>query len=314
MEYQANFYSAYSTKRRVGYTLGAILFAVLVAGFWNYHLVDGFGSDIVAGGTIGDTGQLAGQYETRGGGFGFIFAAIAGLAATFTACNCVVFAMIPGLACSTDQSQAAGGRSSAWKAFGSFTAGVLTMTGIYGIYVGFLGPEGVEVINQRAVRLGQAQAVFTILGLIMLVWGALELGYLDGLKKRVSKTTRQFLDQTTVKALILGALVGLFAVGRPFPVFREFLVYAASAQNPLYGALVMMVQGIGQIAVMALLFFIIIKAAGNKMNRIANNKPYKFRMISGLALVAGGTYFIYYWGLAFIFDIGRWGFKLGWYG
>lgn len=312
MDRQADFHTAYSTKRRIGYTLGAIVFAVLVAGFWNYHLVDGFGSNIVAGETIGDTAELAGEYESRGGGFGFIFAAIAGLAATFTACNCVVFAMIPGLACSADQSSS--GSNTAWKAFGAFTSGVLVMTGIYGIYVGFLGPEGVEVINRRAVRLGQAQAVFTILGIVMLLWGGLELGYLDAVKNRVSETTRKFLNQTTVKALILGVLVGLFAVGRPFPVFREFLVYAASAQNPLYGAGVMMVQGIGQIAVMALLFFIIIKAAGSKLNSVAVRKPYKFRMISGLALIAGGTYFIYYWGLAFIFDIGRWGFKLGWYG
>lgn len=311
MEHQENFESAYSTQKRIGYTVAAILFAVLVAGFWNYHLVDGFGSDIVAGGTIGDAGRLSGEYQSRGGGFGFIFAAIAGLAATFTACNCVVFAMIPGLACSPEQSA---GPNPAWKAFGTFTAGVLAITAMYGIYVGFLGPEGVEVINQRAVRLGQAQAVFTILGLIMLLWGGLELGYLDAVKKRVSEPTRNFFSQTTVKALILGFLVGLFAVGRPFPVFREFLVYAASAQNPLYGAGVMMVQGIGQIAVMALLFFIIVKAAGNKLNSTAANKPYKFRMISGLALVAGGTYFIYYWGLAFLFDIGRWGFKLGWYG
>ena len=314
MERPADFDSAYTTKQRIGYTAAAILFAVLVAGFWNYHLVDGFGSEIVAGGTIGDAAELAGQYESRGGGFGFIFAAIAGLAATFTACNCVVFAMIPGLACSSNQAHSSSKGSPAWRAFGAFTAGVLVMTGIYGIYVGFLGPEGVEVINRRAVRLGQAQAVFTILGLVMLLWGGLELGYLDAVKNRVSEATRSFFSQTTVKALILGILVGLFAVGRPFPVFREFLVYAASAGNPLYGAGVMMVQGIGQIAVMALLFFILVKAAGSKLNSIASHKPYKFRMISGLALVAGGTYFIYYWGLAFLFDIGRWGFKLGWYG
>lgn len=311
MEMNKSFSSVYPKGKRAGYTIGAILFAVLMAGFWNYHLVDGFGRDIVAGSTIGDTGELAGTYDTRGGGFGFIFAAIAGLAATFTACNCVVFAMIPGLACSTNRRA---GNKTAWGAFGAFTSGVLVTTGLYGIYVGFLGSEGVEALNQRAVRLAQAQTVFTTLGVFMLLWGGLELGYLDAIKKRFSQTTRNFFDQTATKALLLGSLVGLFAVGRPFPVFREFLVYAASAQNPLYGALVMMIQGLGQIAVMALLFFIIIWAAGNRLGRAAAQKPYKFQMISGLALVAGGTYFIYYWGLAFLFDIGRWGFKLGWYG
>ncbi len=116
-----------------------------------------------------------------------------------------------------------------------------------------------------------------------------------------------------MKALILGIMVGLFAVGRPFPVFREFLVYAASASNPFYGASVMMIQGLGQIAVMALLFFLVVWLAGDKIGRVATEKPYKFRMVSSVALITGGMFFIYYWGLAFVFDIGRWGFKLGWY-
>jgi sulfite exporter TauE/SafE len=259
---------------------------------------------------IGDTGALQDDFNERGGGFGFLFAAVAGLAATFTACNCVVFAMIPGLACSTDRST---GNKAALKAFGSFVFGVLIVTGCYGIYTGFLGPQGVDAINARPVRLGQAQAVFTMLGLVMLIWGAFDMGYLDRFKKRFSPTTRSFLGQNTVKAGLLGILVGLFAIGRPFPVFREFLTYAASSGNPIYGAAVMMIQGLGQIAVMALLFFLILWTAGDRIGALSVEKPYKFRMISSLALIGGGTYFVYYWGLAFLFDIGGWGFKLGWY-
>lgn len=306
----SQFQSKYSLSRRVAYTSVAILAAVLIAGFWNYHLVDGFGQEVIAGNTIGDTSQLADDYGNKGSSFGFIFAAIAGLAATFTACNCVVFAMIPGLACSVDQES---GKNAAWKAFRSFVYGVLVITGFYGIFVGFLGSEGIEALNERSVRLAQAQAIFTLLGAVMLLWGLFEMGFLDRIKKYFSDTTRVFLSQTSTKALLLGVLVGFFAVGRPFPVFREFLAYAASANNPLYGAGVMMVQGLGQIAVMALLFGLVVWLAGEKIGSAAQNKPYKFQMISGIALIAGGTYFIYYWGLAFIFDIGRWGFKLGWY-
>jgi sulfite exporter TauE/SafE len=306
----SQFQLKYSLRCRIGYTLLAVLAAVLIAGFWNYHLVDGFGKEIVAGNTIGDTSQLADDYGTKGTSFGFIFAAIAGLAATFTACNCVVFAMIPGLACSVDQKS---GKNAAWKAFGAFVSGVLVITGFYGVFVGFLGAEGIEALNERPVRIAQAQAVFTLLGTIMLIWGLFEMGFLDRIKKHLSDTTRAFLSQITTKALLLGVLVGFFAVGRPFPVFREFLVYAASANSPLYGAGVMMIQGLGQIAVMALLFGLVVWLAGEKIGSAAQSKPYKFRMISSIALITGGTYFIYYWGLAFIFDIGGWGFKLGWY-
>ncbi len=307
----SDFKSVYSFRKRVIYTLLAIATAITIAGFWNYHLVDGFGKEVVVGNTIGNSSELAGNFASKGSGFGFLFAAIAGLAATFTACNCVVFAMIPGLACSVDDQ---GGSRTAWKAFRSFVYGVMSITAFYGFFIGFLGREGVEMINERAIRLAQAQAVFSLLGIIMLVWGAFEMGYLDKLKSRLSKKTRSFLAQDTVKAGLLGTLVGFFAVGRPFPVFREFLVYAASASNPLYGALTMMIQGLGQIAVMALIFFLVVWLAGEKIGLAAQTKPYKFRMISSVALITGGMYFVYYWGLAFIFDIGRWGFKLGWYG
>lgn len=306
----SSFKTEYPLKKRVLYTLFAIFGAILLAGFWNYHLVDGFGKEFITGNTIGDSSQLAGQFGNLGMDFGFLFAAIAGLAATFTACNCVVFAMIPGLACSVDSQEKS---TSAWKAFRSFTYGVLGVTAFYGFFIGFLGKEGVELINERTIRLGQAQAVFSALGAAMLIWGAFEMGYLDRIKESFSDTTRAFLSQTTVKAHILGFMVGLFAVGRPFPVFREFLVYAASASNPFYGAAVMMIQGLGQIAVMALLFFLVVWLAGDKIGRTATKKPYKFRMISSVALLTGGMFFVYYWGLAFVFDIGRWGFKLGWY-
>lgn len=311
MERHSNdFQLKYSLNRRIIYTVLAIIAAILIAGFWNYHLVDGFGKEFVAGNTIGDTAELGNDYGSKGGGFGFIFAAIAGLAATFTACNCVVFAMIPGLACSVDQKS---GKSSAWKAFRTFVYGVLIITGFYGVFVGFLGAEGAEALNSRPVRLAQAQAIFTLLGSIMLIWGLFEMGFLDRFKNKLSDTTRAFLGQTTTKALLLGILVGFFAVGRPFPVFREFLMYAASANSPLYGAGVMMIQGLGQIAVMALLFGLVLWLAGDKIGSAAQSKPYKFQMVSSIALITGGTYFIYYWGLAFLFDIGRWGFKLGWY-
>lgn len=307
---QESFSTAYPLRKRLLYVFVMIFVAILIAGFWHRGLVDGFGRNIIAGETIGNTGELAGQYDTRGGGFGLIFAAIAGLAATFTACNCVVFAMLPGLACSTDRNA---GQNSAWQALRMFTAPVLVVTAVYGLYVGFLGPVGIEYINQIEVRHAQSFAVFSALGLVMLLWGCLELGFLDSIKARLSQTTRDFFGQLTVKATLLGSMVGMFTVGRPYPLFRDFLVYAASTKNPAYGAVVMMIQGLGQIVIMALLFVLLVKLGGRRLSSTAINKPHKFQLISGMALTAGGIYFLYYWGLGRLFDLGRWGYKLGWY-
>ena len=305
------FLDQYTRTKRLFWGFLIITIGIIIAGFWNFHLVDGFGRDFIAGRTIGDTSLLAGSYGERGGGFGFVFAAIAGLAATFTACNCVAFAMIPGLACSTDRQST---RETAIRAITAFTIPVVLIGGAYGIFVGFLGPDGVAAINERPVRLAQAQAVFSIIGVIMLFWGLIELGYLKKITNNLSPLTKEFFSASVTKAAIMGSLVGLFAVGRPFPVFREFLTYAASAESPTYGAAVMIIHGLGQILVLLGLFFLLVYFAGNKMMNWANNKPYQPRMVTALALLGGGAYFVFYWGLAFIYDIGRWGFKLGWYG
>ena len=64
---------------------------------------------------------------------------------------------------------------------------------------------------------------------------------------------------------------------------------------------------------MALLFFIVIYFGKDRITAVANQAPWKFRILSAVALLAGGAYFIYYWGLSIAFDVGQWGFKLGWY-
>lgn len=301
---------AYNVRSLLLYALGAVALGVLIAGFWNYHLVDGFGQEIIAGGTIGDTAELAGSYGSHGSAFGVLFAVVAGLAATFTACNCVVFAMLPGLACSTENS---GPTVRLPHVAGAFVGGVLVVCGLYGLVIGFLGPQGVEALNARSVRLAQAQSVFTTLGLVMVGWSLLELGVLDRWTRRLSEQTQSFFAHPTTKAGLMGTLVGLFAVGRPFPVFRQFLSYAAEAGSPLYGAGVMMVQGAGQVLLMILLFALLVWGAGHWLARWARQKPHQPRLVSGLALLVGGTFFIYYWGLSLTFDIGFWGYKLGWY-
>lgn len=298
-------------SRRVGCQLAAVAGGVVVAGFWNFRLVDEFGAEIVAGTTIGGYQGLASQFTTLGAAFGFAFALVAGLAATFTACNCVVFAMIPGLTCAPG---ARAGRLAPLRAFGVMVAFVVLVSAVYGAFVGWLGPEGAAAINVREVRFAQAGTVFSVLGLAMLVWGAIELGLLDRLVARCSPVTRAFFSQPTTKAAIMGIMVGAFAIGRPYPVFREFLLYAAQLERPDYGAAVMAMQGLGQILVMAVFFVLLVWAFGARLRQRALAHPARMALIFGCALTAGGAYFLYYWGIARLWpSLGRWGFQLGWY-
>lgn len=300
----------YPVVTRGWYAVTAIVLAVLLAGFWNYHFVDGLGRDVIAGGTIGDPSTLAGTYAINGAAFGFLFAAIAGLAATFTACNCVVFAMLPGLVCASNHVHRA---ANPWMALAAFLLAVLLVSAAYGIYVGNLGADGIAAFNERSVRLAQAQVVFTGIGVVMLVWGFIELGFASGVTRRLPAGVVAALGTPMGKAAIIGLMVGLFSVGRPFPVFRDFLVYAVEAGSPLYAASVMMVQGLGQVAVMVALFALLVWLGGRRLMAWSMRNPHKPVLLSALALIAGGSFFVFYWGLAFAFDVGRWGFKLGWY-
>ena len=302
--------AAYSLPKRLTILLLASAVGVLVAGFWNFRLVDGFGREVIAARTIGDSTELGGTFASNGVGFGFLFAAVAGLAATFTACNCVVFAMLPGLAAG---GSAAGSRRPALAALGVFSAAVMLVGAGYGFFIGSLGPEGVAAFNARPIRFAQATTIFTGIGLLMLGWGVLELGLLDGLRRRMAPEVRAFWARPTTRAGLLGLLVGAFAIGRPFPVMRDFLVYAATASSPLYGAAVMMVQGIGQIAVMVVLLLVLVYGFGGVLTRWASTRPHQVTLVTAIALIAGGAFFVFYWGLARAFDIGQWGFRLGWY-
>jgi sulfite exporter TauE/SafE len=295
----------------MAYLLAAVMAGVVVAGFWNFRVVDGFGADIVAANTIGDYRGKAGEFAVLGTTFGFLFAFVAGLAATFTACNCVAFAMIPGLVCAPD---AKAGRAAAFASLRLLLSAVVLVSVIYGAFVGWLGPVGVAAINAREVRFAQAGIVFTVLGIAMLVWGAIELGLLDRLTRRCTATTRAFFAQPTTKAAIMGLMIGAFAIGRPYPVFREFLLYAAQAQSPSYGAAVMALQGIGQVAVMVVAFVLLLMVFGGQLAAWVTSRPRQPALVSALALAAGGAYFVFYWGIARVWPwMGRWGFQLGWY-
>jgi hypothetical protein len=301
----------YALGRRVVYLGLAVTAGVVVAGFWNFRFVDGLGVS-VAESTIGGYQGKAAEFATLGAGFGFVFAVAAGLAATFTACNCVAFAMIPGLVCSTDRRAS---RRTALGSLGTMLAGVVLVGAVYGAFVGMLGPAGVEAINARAVRFAQASVVFSALGLSMLLWSLIEFGLLDGLTRRTSPVTRAFFAQPTTRAAIMGLMIGAFAVGRPFPVFREFLLYAAELQRPSYGAAVMALQGIGQVAVMVVAFLVVLALFGRRMAAWASSRPFQPTLVSAFALAAGGAYFLFYWGIARVWPaLGGWGFRLGWYG
>lgn|GEM_PF-1118708 len=288
--------AAYPLRTRVAWAVAVVLIGVFIAGFWNYQTVDGFGRGVVAGNTIGDTATLAGTYASNGAAFGLIFAAVAGLAGDL------------------HRLQLHRVRDAAWPGLrdrqGLLThqrhprAGRLRRRGdprrrLYGLYVGSLGTEGAQSFNERGARIAQAETVSTSLGALMLLWAALSFGFLDRFIRSIPAEIRAFFSAPLTRAGIMGLMVGTFAVGRPYLVFRDLLAYAATSQSPLYGALIMSIQGLGQVAVMVLLFLALVYLLRDRLTRWVTEQPQQSAFVTGVALFIGGASFVYYWGLAF---------------
>jgi len=204
-------------------------------------------------------------------------------------------------------------RREALRSLGTMLLFVVLVDAAYGAFIGWLGPTGAAAFNTREIRGAQASAVFSVLGTLMLVWGGVELGLLDAVVKRFTPVTRAFFAQSTTKAGIMGAMVGAFAVGRPFPVFREFLLFTAQSQNPAYGAAVMALQGVGQVLVMAALFLLLVWLFGQQLAGWLAS-PLRSATVTAFSLIVGGAYFVTYWGVFRAWPmLGRWGFSLGLY-
>src|SRR3546814_3418460 len=115
--------------------------------------------------------------------------------------------MLPGLACATEK--VGSPRRLAIKAIGVFSLFVLLVCFIYGMYVGALGPDRVDAFNARETRLFQAQVTFTLLGIVLLFWGAISFGFLDGMLRRLPPNLLHFAAPPLAKAGLMGIPVGL---------------------------------------------------------------------------------------------------------
>jgi hypothetical protein len=71
------------------------------------------------------------------------------------------------------------------------------------------------------------------------------------------------------------AALAIVAVGRAYPVCRELLLYAAQMQRRSYGAAVVALEGVGQIAVMAMTFIAAVALFGERRARWIRTKPHQ---------------------------------------
>ncbi|HEU4324161.1 MAG TPA: hypothetical protein VFS21_13505 [Roseiflexaceae bacterium] len=271
---------------------GAALAGLLLAIVWSFEV-----ADRVLGATIADTalGTSARDLDLSGAsiGLGLLFAFAAGMGATFTACNAVVFSCVAPLAEASEQRAGALGRT-----LGLMALGILAVTALYGM-VGTLMGSSVPILSSATlpigrgypVRLAQSTVVFVAIGVVLLVWGAVVLGLVR------NPLARALEGRPWLGPLGMGLLLGLLTVGRPFPLFRQAFEHAANTNSPLFGAVSIALQGLGNIVVMVLLLLLLTYGTGGRFGRwLAANRS-RAALITAASLIVGGAFLVAYWGV-----------------
>ncbi|WP_062355551.1 hypothetical protein [Herbidospora yilanensis] len=223
---------------------------------------------------------------------GVLFAFASGLGGTFTACN---IAALGAVAPMLGERRSIKGRiTQALVPLGWLVAGMTVVSALYGVVVAFFGTNMPQystatVTSGLAPRLIQSLVVFGILGLVMIYLG---LAALHLVPDPLAKISARFPH---ARSLVMGVLIGLFLIGRPFGLYRQLFRDVADSGNPLYGALSFLTQSLGNIVVLAVLFLLLAVATGGRVQRWLTSKPGRVAVVAGSALLIAGVFTFLYW-------------------
>ncbi|MBM6404806.1 hypothetical protein JQN72_11180 [Phycicoccus sp. CSK15P-2] len=273
-------------RRAVPVVLGSAAAGVLLAVLWSFDLVDG-----VIGKTVADTllGHDAKADAIGGTVAGLVFAFVSGLAGTFTACNIAMAASVGPMSQVSRTGRGSAGLRAVVRPVCWLAVGMLAVSATYGFVGVLVGDQLPQLSSASAagipLRLWQAMVVFGVIGLVFTAVGAASLGLLPD----------PFAQRRVARVVTLGALVGGFLVGRPFPLFGKLFRWAVDTGNPLYGAGAFALQSLGNIAVVSVLFTLVVLVTRGRVIDWLTVDPVRGMTLSGSLLVTLGVFTVVYW-------------------
>ncbi|WP_043617736.1 hypothetical protein [Nonomuraea candida] len=223
---------------------------------------------------------------------GVAFALASGIAGTFTACNIAAFgALAPLLGTSSARDRAV----RVLKPLGWLSVGLLTVSAAYGVLVALVGTSMPQfstaptVAGQLSARSVQTMIIYGVIGLVMIWIGLAAAGIVKDPLARISAR------HPNAPMVLMGVLIGALLIGRPFPLFRQMFRHAAESGNVLYGAAAFMLQSIGNIVLIAVLFLLVAVVWGARLQRWLLARPSRAAIVITAAFVAAGVFMILYW-------------------
>ncbi|WP_461119379.1 hypothetical protein [Saccharothrix stipae] len=257
---------------------------VLLSVLWSYEFVDHVIGANVANALLGEEAATA---SIAGTAAGLAFAFVSGLAGTFTACNIAMAASIGPM--SEAGGTAQGTMRSLLRPLGYFTAGMVGVSAVYGAIGVLIGPSlpqlSSAMVGTMPVRLVQSAIVFGIVGLAMAYLGLAALGVVPDV----------FRGRPVARVVVLGALVGAFLIGRPYPMFIKLFRSAVESGNPLFGAGTFVLQSIGNVLLVVIVFAALALGTKGRFLRWFSSHSRRSTLVSASLLIALGVFLLVYW-------------------
>ncbi|MEW2548193.1 hypothetical protein AB0910_20905 [Streptomyces sp. NPDC047002] len=283
-------------RHRWPLVLAAVVAGLFVAYAWSADLVDDQIGVTTARGVLGhDPTAPIGSVLS-----GILFAFVSGLAGSFTACNIAAFGAVGPLV-----GGSAGRRErflGTVKPLGWVSAGMFPVSAAYGVVVGLVGTSMPQFSTASASgltpRTVQSMVAFGLVGVAMVVLGLAAAGVVQDPLARVARRFRH------APLILMGALMGGFLVGRPYPLFRNLFRHAAETHDPLYGAVAFCLQSLGNIIVMFLLFLILSYGTGGRLGAWMAGKPGRIATVTASAFLVAGVFTLAYWELRVLGRLG----------
>ena len=175
---------------------------------------------------------------------------------------------------------------------------VSAMYGAVGVLLGDRLPQlSTETVGGMPVRLIQSSVVFGVIGLVLRLPRA-------GRPRAAARPVRP--PPGRPGGGCIGALIGGFLIGRPYPLFNKLFHWAVDTGNPLYGAAAFMLQSLGNIVIVTLLFALIVAGHPGRLPALAGRSPTRPALVTGALLIALGVFTVVYWDLRVpaMFDYG----------
>lgn len=261
--------------------LWSLAAGIVMSILWSYEFVDSTLGDNIANGLLGHDAK---ESAISGLGSGLLFAAVSGFAGSFTACNIAVAGSIGPMG------HASSGVSvrSLLRPIACFVASATVVSGTYG-FVGVLAAEhlpqlSTDSVGSIPVRILQASVVFGVIGAAMLFLGMAAAG----------RVPDPFARRPLARVVVLGALVGGFLIGRPFPLFNKMFHWAAEEGEPLVGSAAFVLQSLGNMTITIGLFIAVAALTRGALLRWMT-APARVARITSSLMIALGTFTVVYW-------------------